>query len=123
MKAFFLLFIGVFLSGCVAAPVKRDYPVTHIVLVWFNEVAGDNYADTVSAATMRLLEIPEVGIIRTGRAISSERPIVDDSFDLGVVMEFESMEAMKLYLEHPLHKQFVEGYLTGRIEKLLVYDF
>jgi len=47
---------------------------------------------------------------------------VDDSFDLGIVMTFDSAPEMRAYLVHPRHKAFVQNHIEGRVQRLLVYD-
>ena len=37
-------------------------------------------------------------------------------------MSFDGVDAMNRYLEHPRHLEFVERYVRGRAERLVVYD-
>jgi len=48
--------------------------------------------------------------------------MVDDSFDLGIVMDFDSAAALDVYLAHPRHQAFFERYVKGRPEQVLIYD-
>jgi hypothetical protein len=58
-----------------------------------------------------------------GRAIASDRKIVDDSFDLGIHAVFANQQDMQTYLSHPEHIVFVNQFVKPKLEKLLVYDF
>ena len=68
-------------------------------------------------------DIPEIQSLSLGRAISSERKIVDDSFDLGLRLEFANQNDMETYLTHPKHIAFVDTFVKPKLAKLLVYDF
>ena len=74
-------------------------------------------ADSSTAGTEK--EFPAV----SGLSIKSDRPIVDDSFDLGIAMTFRSVDDMNQYLIDPRHTKFVDTWLKGRLDKMLVYDF
>lgn len=122
MRALCLMLI-ILLSACSTSYIKGGQPINHIVLVWFDETVDDRYIHEVAIATQQLKRIPGILEIRTGRPIGSERPVVDDSFDLGVVVRFDTVEKMQSYVDDPVHKKFVENYLQGKIKKLIVYDF
>lgn len=120
-----LVFIGLFLTACNTAPEKQDQakPVTHIVMVWYKAELPAEKRALIKQKTAELKNIPGLISLNMGEAIPSERPIVDDSFDLGIVMQFPNTKAMNAYLVHPQHKAFVKNYIKGNVEKLLVYDF
>lgn len=122
-SAFLWMIAAILLSACSSTFVKDTQPINHVVLVWFNESVDERHVHQVAVATRQLKRIPGITEIRTGRPLESERSIVDDSFDLGVLIQFDSLEKMKSYVDHPIHKKFVEGYLQGNIKKLIVYDF
>jgi hypothetical protein len=116
------LFLVCLLSGC-ASFSSQQGEVQHVVLVWFKQGIQDSYIDLVSEETKRLFDIPGVETLHVGRAIESERPMVDDSFDLGVTMTFESEAAMQRYISHPKHKAFLEKYIRGKAEQVRIYDY
>ncbi len=111
------------LTACTGFIDRPAAPVRHVVLAWFTDAVTEADIRQIVAETLKLKAIDEVVSVETGRAIASERPIVDDSFDLAVMMRFRSAEDMRRYLVDPRHRQFVETWLKGRVEKLLVYDF
>jgi hypothetical protein len=116
------LLCALFLWGCASLPHSWRQPVHHVVLVWLPESATEQHLEDMIAATRRLGTIPGVSELRVGRAVPSDRGIVDDSFDVGIVMSFDGVDAMNRYLEHPRHLEFVERYVRGRVERLVVYD-
>lgn len=123
MKNGVFLAILVLCTACASVPPKTG-AVHHLVFVWLKpEYKNQAYVNTLQAETLKLAKIPGVVSLSAGKAIASQRPIVDDSFDLGVIMTFQSVEQMNQYLQHPQHQSFVNQYVKGKAERLTVYDF
>lgn len=112
----------ILLLGACATPQHSPATVNHVVLVWFKDSVSASEIINIRTHSLALQSIPGVLSIQAGSAILSERPIVDDSFDLGLVMTFDSAEAMHEYLIHPRHKAFVNRYIKGKVKRLQVYD-
>ncbi len=105
---------------CSSLPASQR--VDHVVTLWFKPEVPDRYVQQVIEQTRKLATIPGIEDLQVGSAVQSERPIVDDSFDLGITMRFSSKQAMREYLLHPRHKAFVEAFIKDKVVKLLVYD-
>ena len=119
-----LIIAMLFLSACSILPSQDEGGVQHVVMVWFNDEVSQQDIDEVIAQSYALQhEIPLIRAIHVGRAISSERKAVDDSFDLGIVMRFASEQDMQAYVTHPVHKDFVSRYVKGKVARLQIYDF
>ena len=97
--------------------------VNHVILVWFKKGTDFTYIEKVREETMKLKEIKEVLEISVGGAIPSQRPMVDDTFSLGVHMSFASEADLVLYQNNPKHKTFFDKYIKGKTDKLIIYDF
>lgn len=97
--------------------------VEHVVLVWLKD-AGNETKRLELIATAKGFQkvIPGIISISGGTPLPSDRPVVDDSFDLGLVMRFESVEALAAYEKHPVHVKAVKEALAPAAKKLLVYD-
>ncbi len=121
-KILILFVVACLLFGCVLVP-KQEYTVQHIVLLWLKPDIAERKKQEIIEGTNALIEINQVKRVTIGHSIPSDRNIVDDSFDLGVLFEFETVDAMKNYTKDPLHKAFVEKSIKGNIEKIIVYDF
>jgi len=121
MKRLAILCIVLVLGACVTAP-PGPATVTHVVLVWLEDSVTASEIAEIRSHSLELRAIPGVISVRVGSAVPSLRPIVDDSFDLGVVMDFESVEAMRRYVTDPRHEEFVQRYVKGRAARLSVYD-
>lgn len=74
------------------------------------------------AATRTLQSIPEVVNVSAGRAIASDRFMVDDSFDVGVTMVFDNAADMKAYVSHETDKKFLKTYIAGKTRCVVIYD-
>ncbi|MFK7814924.1 MAG: Dabb family protein [Gammaproteobacteria bacterium] len=112
------------LFACTTTPEDKaqDIPVIHIVLVWLNDSDNEEHLQQVIDTSNQLKEIPVVQELRVGKSISSDRKIVDDSFDVGIYMKFHSASDMEDYLVHEKHKQAVKTVLKPLANKILVYD-
>jgi hypothetical protein len=117
----FLLLAGLGGMGC--APVQVRQPVQHIVLVWLKAGTSPEVYEQIVEGSKGLSTIGGIRDLQVGRAIPSERPIVDDSFSLGLYMRFDSVEDMNAYLTDPRHVQFVDTLVKPHLEKLVIYDF
>ncbi|MFQ5581648.1 MAG: Dabb family protein [Mariprofundaceae bacterium] len=118
---FILLAAGVF-SACTVEQTATGQ-VEHVVICWLQEPGNPDARRKVIEATQSLKDIPGVLDIRTGSVLSSERSIVDDSFDIGIVITFANEQAMRAYITHPKHKNVVENIIRPVVRKIVVYDF
>lgn len=127
MKSIFIsIFLCFSLISCTNQPTPESNAkhINHIVLVWFKAGTSQAEVDSVIRETKKLEQyIPQIQSLSLGKAISSERKIVDDSFDLGISLTFKNQADMKVYLSHPKHIAFVKTYVKPKLAKLLVYDF
>lgn len=67
--------------------------------------------------------IPGVQALYVGPVLSSERAIVDDSFDVGLYFRFGSPQAMQRYLSHPRHERAVREVIGPLTREIRVHDF
>ena len=74
----------------------------------------------ISKTFRKILGVLEV---RVGRVIKSDRAIVDDSFDVGILVTVSDVERLQEYLDHPIHQNAKRDVLLPLTEKVLVYDF
>jgi hypothetical protein len=108
--------------GC-AEQTAVNGTVHHLVICWLKEPGNAAHRRSIRDASLRFREIPTVLEVRVGEAVPSDRPIVDDSYDVAVEVRFASVEDMNTYLEHPLHAKAKDEVLMPLVSKLLVYDF
>jgi hypothetical protein len=48
---------------------------------------------------------------------------VDDSFDVGIIIEVRNVDELKNYLDHPIHQKAKKDVLLPLVDRVLVYDF
>lgn len=102
--------------------VQVNSAVSHIVFVWAKEdTSKENIAAMISGAEM-LSKIIGVNSVKVGIAVPSDRSTVDDTYDVGITLSFDTVDAMQAYLEHPEHVKYVSTYVKPYAENLLVYD-
>lgn len=109
-----------------AAPAGASPPIDtgihHVVLCWLNDPGNTAHRNQVIETSRELRAIPGIQDLAVGRPLASERPIVVDSFDVGVVMKFADRNALQAYLDHPEHVSRVRRILQPLCGRILVYD-
>jgi hypothetical protein len=95
--------------------------VDHVVLVWLKRPGNAQDKQTLIELGRDLRAIPGIRLLDTGTALPSERPTVDDSFDIGYVMRFDSPADLEAYAVHPVHLK-AKDELILLSSRILVYD-
>ena len=110
------------ISCATIAPPAGPGTVDHVVLI--RQKRPGNAADrqALLAACSELRVIPGIKFLDTGTALASERPVVDDSFDLGLVMRFDSAKSLHAYETDPRHVKKLNEVLKPLTKKIVVYD-
>lgn len=106
-----------------ADSVGKQRGVVHTVYLWLKQPGNEAHRKHLIQATARLQQIPGVQDIRFGEVISSERTIVDDSFDVGIYFYFDDVESMNRYLVHPLHQKTVQEDIKPIVSEIRAHDF
>ena len=97
--------------------------VTHVVLVWLKRPGDPDARAALLDAAHQLRTIPGVVDVQTGTALPSTRPVVDSSYDVGMVITFTDVRALQSYATHPIHLKLVEEVLKPNADHYKVYDF
>lgn len=122
MKTLIAALIGLVLASCATiAPPAKPGSVDHVVLVWLKRPGNTQDRQTLIELGRELRSIPGIRFLDSGTVLPSNRPIVDDSFDIGYVMRFDSPVALNAYAIHPAHVK-AKNELTRLSRKILVYD-
>ncbi len=106
-----------------AAEPGHDAAVVHVVLVWLKEPGNSEHRQRIVDASRKFEMIPGVIDVSVGEAVPSDRPIVDDSFDVGLYLTFSSVDAMNTYLADDRHQQALREIFRPLSERYIVYDF
>jgi hypothetical protein len=122
MKNLIALLAAAFLASCATlAPPAKPGSVDHVVLVWLKRPGNEQDKKTLIDLGRELRAIPGIRFLDSGTALPSDRPTVDDSFDIGYVMRFDSPAALEAYAVHPVHVK-AKDELLRLSKKILVYD-
>lgn len=100
----------------------QNKSLTHVVLCWLDSTVSPQEIDSLISLTYDLKEIPGIMDLYVGKPVSSERPIVDDSFTFGITMTFADAESMNHYLADKRHTSFVAQNIKPRLNRIIVYD-
>ena len=121
-QLFSLSCLALLLPGCASMHGTTETGIKHVVFCWLKQPGDEQLQDKLLQASRELSTIPGVIDISAGRAVPSDRPIVDDSFDIGIVMSFSSHTAMQEYLVHPEHIRRVQEVILPLCQRIQVYD-
>ena len=123
MKPILTLAASLTLISCATlAPPAAHGTVDHIVLIWQKRPGNAADHQALLAACADLRAIPGIKFLDAGTALASDRPIVDDSFDVGLTMRFDSVKSLRAYETDPRHLKKVNEVLKPLTKKIVVYD-
>jgi hypothetical protein len=123
----------IFLVFAISATLSLDFPcfasdsdqpsVYHVVICWLKNPRSESDREKLIEETKKLQSIPGIISIKVGKMLPSERPIVDSTYDVGIIMSFKDQGAMNDYLKNPLHQKATKEILVPLTSKVVVYDF
>ena len=123
MKPILTLAASLTLISCATlAPPAAHGTVDHIVLIWQKRPGNAADRQALLAACADLRAIPGIKFLDAGTALASDRPIVDDSFDVGLTMRFDSVKSLRTYETDPRHLKKVNEVLKPQSKRIVVYD-
>lgn len=96
---------------------------SHVVIFWTKRGRPNAVEDLLAGCRSLLAPIPGVLSCHCGRMVKSARPVVDQSYQVGLNLVFADQAAQDAYQVHPLHLQFVAEVFTPTCERCVVYDF
>jgi hypothetical protein len=119
-------FLLALLPSCQSLP--QNHPdakarVSHMVVCWLKHSGDEAERAKLIAASESFREIPGVTSVSVGSALASARPAVDSSFDVAMVIGFESKRAMADYEKNPKHVRAARTLLLPLARKFVIYDF
>ena len=110
-------------NGCAGLGALQDGALQHVVLVWLKDAGNAEQRARIIEVSKSFRSIPGVLDVQAGKAVASERDIVDDSFDVGILVVVPDERRLREYLDHPIHQKAKNDVLVPLVEKILVYDF
>lgn len=96
---------------------------SHVVIFWTNPEQPDAADQLLAGAEKYLKDIPGLLHFHVGRMATSERPVVDQSYQVALNTVFEDKKTQDEYQVHPDHLEFIEKVFKKVCKKVVVYDF
>jgi len=119
-------FVAVVCGCTTTVTVKRVPPesrICHVVLCWLKDSGNAEQRRKLVDVSKSFRSIPGVRDVIVGEVVTSEREIVDSSFDVGILVTFATEADMQAYLVHPDHVRAARETLKPLVSKVVVYDF
>jgi len=105
------------------APATICVMFSHIVVFW-TDPANPNAADElIAGANEYLKSLPGVLHFHAGKMVPSQRPVVDQTYQVALNLVFSSKQAQDNYQVHPRHIEFVEKVFKHVCKQAVIYDF
>jgi hypothetical protein len=96
---------------------------SHVVIFWTDPGNPKAADELIAGARKYLAHVPGVLSFHVGRMASSHRPVVDQTYQVGLNLQFATKQAQDEYQDHPQHLEFVEKIFKKVCQKVVVYDF
>jgi hypothetical protein len=97
---------------------------SHVVIFWIKPDAAADAADQLVAGCHQYLQdLPGVVNFHVGLMIPSHRPVVDQSYQVGLNVVFRDKAAEEAYQIHPAHLEFLEKVFKPLCERATIFDF
>ncbi|NKB38728.1 MAG: hypothetical protein GKR93_16465 [Gammaproteobacteria bacterium] len=116
------LIICLYLSLLTPIAFAAPKPIQHVVFCWLAEDHSPADVEAVKAGFAAFSSIPQIANMVIGAPLPSERDIVDDSFHVGVVMEFNKAEDLEAFMVDETHKKITTEVLAPLCPRAVVYD-
>ncbi len=96
---------------------------SHVVIFWTDPAQPKAADELIVGAQKYLQPIPGLKFFHIGKMVGSERPVVEQSYQVALNTVFENKQAQDDYQVHPLHLEFISKYVKPLVKKVTVYDF
>ena len=81
---------------------------THVVLFWLKPNTPETARASLEKDCTELLrQVPGVKFISAGRPAMTPREVVDNSYDVGLCVVFDTSAQHDVYQTHPIHLEFI----------------
>ena len=111
------------LVGCSSIKSAHGHALHHVVLCWLKEPGNAKHRNQIIEVSKSFHKISGVLKVRAGQVVSSEREIVDDSFDVAILIIVSDQKRLTEYLDHPIHQKAKKDVLLALVDKIVIYDF
>lgn len=120
-----LVAVSLLLAACSSLPTTSlpgGEARLHVVLFWLKpDMPAAERAAMPAAIREKGMQVPGVDSIWVGQPAGTPRAVVDNSYDLMVVMRFQDAAALTAWEPHPLHQELLARF-GPHVAKIQVYD-
>ena len=95
--------------------------LAHHVLFWLKNPDSKEDKAKLQQGLQSLRAIETIRTIHIGTPSSTDRPVIDRSYDFSLITIFDDMEGHDIYQVHPIHKKFIEDN-ANLWSKVVIYD-
>src|SRR5437762_12840069 len=128
---FFRMRIALFLTCIVLSPAPADAKagaarsgqVTQVMLFWLKRPGNVDDQNYLLRALRTLRRVRGVNDMRVGRPLLVDRPGLEDSFDLGVVLIFRDREALEKFQRDQQPEKAIDAMLRSLVRRYSIYNF
>lgn len=96
---------------------------SHIVIFWTKPGIPGAVDELIAGMEHYLKPIPGVLHFHAGRMATSERPVVNQTYQAALNLVFTDKQAQDAYQSHPRHIEFVEKVFKPNCSRVEVFDF
>jgi hypothetical protein len=96
---------------------------SHVVIFWTNSANANAADELIDGANKYLRDIPGVLHFHIGKMAASQRPVVDQTYQVALNLVFPDKKTQDDYQAHPAHVEFVEKVFKPNCARVVVYDF
>jgi hypothetical protein len=120
----FLISLALFLSSSNGQGASaRSGQVTHVMLFWLKRPSNIDDQNVLLRGLRTLRRVRGVSDVRIGRPLPVDRPGVEQSFDLGVVVIFRDRAALEKFEHDPRRRGALDAILEPLVRRYIVYNF
>jgi hypothetical protein len=101
----------------------QQFMFSHVVIFWTDPANPKSADELLDGANKFLRPIPGALHFHVGKMATSHRPVVDQTYQVGLNIIFADKKTQDDYQVHPLHVEFIEKVFKRVCKRVAVYDF
>lgn len=95
--------------------------LVHSVFFWLKSELTEAQRAEFRTAAESLADVASADAVYVGTPSTTDRPVVDRSYDVGLTVILKDVAALDAYQVDPVHKKFLDAYGTWW-QRALIYD-
>jgi len=100
---------------------EQSIMLVHSVFFWLKKDLSAEQVERFHAGVRSLEGIASTEAVYVGTPASTDRPVIDRSYDVGLTVLLRGMAEHDAYQADPLHQQFLADF-ADHWERVLIYD-